>query len=134
MPTLHAYNYAYIRVVPRIEQDEFFNTGVILFCRTKRFLDAHIELRHDLLATLGPHLDWARVESHLALIPRICAGEGPIGALVLDERFRWIVAPHNTIIQCGPTHTGLCQEPAHALAGLVATLRSPRASVAHATV
>ena len=123
MPTLHAYDYAYIRVVPRIEQAEFFNTGVILFCRTKRFLDARIILRNDLLTLFGPHLDRETVEAHLALLPRICAGEGPIGALELAERFRWIVAPHDTIIQCGPSHTGLCHDPTSALAHLLALLQ-----------
>ncbi len=124
MPTLHAYDYAYIRVVPRIEQAEFFNTGVILFCRTKRFLEARILLRRDLLSLFAPHLDQETVEIHLALLPRICAGEGPIGALELAERFRWIVAPHDTIVQCGPTHTGLCQDPNNALTRLVTVVQS----------
>lgn len=123
MPTLHSYNYAYVRVVPRVEQAEFLNAGVILFCRTKRFLGARIALRHAHLAMLAPYLDQETVQTHLNLIPRICAGEGPIGQLALAERFRWLVAPHDTIIQCGPTHTGLCHDPQHALERLLETLQ-----------
>lgn len=108
---LHSYNYAYIRVVPRIEYGEFFNVGIILFCRTKRFLDVRIAFRHEQLAVMAPSLTAATVQTHLDLIPKICAGAGPIGQLELAERFRWLVAPHDTIIQCGPAHTGLCEDP-----------------------
>lgn len=108
---LHSYNYAYIRVVPRIEIGEFLNVGVILFCRTKRFLDTRITFRPQALALLAPTLSPQAVQAHLALIPQICAGGGPIGQLELAERFRWIVAPHDTVIQCGPSHTGLCDDP-----------------------
>jgi len=108
---LHSYNYAYIRVVPRIAYGEFFNAGIILFCRTKRFLEARIALRREQVMLLAPHLEADDIQAHLELIPRICAGAGPIGQLELAERFRWLVAPHDTIVQCAPTHTGLCEDP-----------------------
>ena len=122
MPMLHSYDYAYIRVVPRVEREEFFNTGVILFCRTKRFLEAEIIFRSAYLQVMAPYLNPATVQEHLTLIPRICAGEGPIGKLALAERFRWLVAPHNTVIQCGPVHCGLCSDPATVLAQLMKTV------------
>jgi hypothetical protein len=122
MPTLHAYDYAYIRVVPRIEYEEFCNVGVILFCRTKRFLAVALVVRPERLLALAPTLDLAKVDAHLALIPRICAGEGPIGQLERAERFRWIVAPHNTVVQCSPSHTGLCHDPQTTLAQLAHAL------------
>ncbi len=122
MPTLHSYDYAYIRVVPRVERDEFFNAGVILFCRTKRFLDARIAFRPEIAKTMAPMIRLATLQLHLALIPRVCAGEGPIGALAMAERFHWLVAPHNTVIQSGPVHSGLCHDPAVALDHLLATI------------
>lgn len=108
---LHAYNYAYVRVVPRIEVSEFLNVGVILFCRTKRFLDVRITFQPERLAIIAPYLSASQVQAHLDLIPQICHGAGPIGELELAERFRWLVAPHDTIIQCSPAHTGLCDDP-----------------------
>lgn len=120
MPTLHSYDYAYIQVVPRVERCESINTGVILFCRTKRFLAAQIHLDEGRLQALAPYLSIDLVRTHLELIPRICAGEGPIGQLDRAERFHWLVAPHSTVIQSSPVHSGLCQEPAAALAKLIA--------------
>lgn len=119
---LHSYNYAYVRVVPRIEYAEFIQVGVILFCRTKRFLDTRIALPQDRLALLAPSLAPDAVQAHLDLIPQICAGAGPIGQLELAERFRWLVAPHDTIIQCGPSHTGLCEDPLATLERLYTSL------------
>ena len=117
------YDYAILRVVPRVERGEFLNGGVILFCRTKRFLAAAVELDRARLAALAPPgfaIDDA--EEVLATIPAICAGEGPIGALPQAERFHWIVAPHSTIIQASPVHCGRCIDPAAALEHLLAML------------
>lgn len=119
---LHSYDYAYIRVVPRVERCEFMNAGVILFCRPKRFLDARIVLDLTRLAIFAPGLDPATVTAQLDLIPRICRGEGPIGALELAERFHWLVAPHSTVIQSSAVHTGLCHDPGAALDTLLAGL------------
>ena len=124
MPTLHSYDYAYIQVVPRVERCEFINAGVILFCRTKRFLDAQIRLDEGRLHALAPYLSPLTVRMHLELIPRICAGEGPFGQFDRAERFHWLVAPHSTIIQSSPVHSGLCQDPAAALTKLIADFTS----------
>ena len=121
MPTLHAFDYAVVRVVPRVERGEFVNAGVILFSRTARFLDARIELDAARLAALAPSLDRDVVQSYLDAIPRICAGgaeAGPIGLLSQSERFHWLVAPRSTIIQTSPVHAGVHAEPAAALAHL----------------
>ena len=124
MPTLHSYDYAYIQVVPRVERCEFINAGVILFCRTKRFLEARIHLNEGRLQALAPYLPIDTVRTHLALIPRICAGEGPFGQFDRAERFHWLVAPHSTIIQSSPVHSGLCQDPGAALTKLIADFTS----------
>jgi hypothetical protein len=122
MRTLSTYEYAYVRVTPRVETGEFVNAGVILFCRTLRFLAAHIALDRDRLRSLAPEIDLAAVQAQLDLIPRICAGEGPIGKLGQAEAFHWLVAPHSTVIQTSPVHAGLCADPAAALAQLGAML------------
>ena len=118
-----SFDYAIVRVVPRVERDEFVNAGVILFCRTRRFLGARIELDARRLAALAPSLDITEVERYLATIPIICAGgpgSGPIGALPLADRFHWLVAPRSAMIQTSPVHTGLCDSPAAALEELLA--------------
>jgi hypothetical protein len=112
-----SYEYAYLRVV-RVAQGEFVNVGVILFCRTQRFLAVKIKVDEQRLAALDPSIDPATVHAHLALIPRICAGEGPIGRLGQAEAFHWLVHPHSTVIQTSVVHTGLCDDPAAALARL----------------
>ena len=123
MPTLHSYDYAYIQVTPRVERCEFIQAGVILFCRTKRFLAAQLHLEEARLQALASYLSIATVRDHLDLIPRICAGEGPFAAFDRAERFHWLVAPHSTVIQSSPVHSGLCQDPAAALEKLILDLR-----------
>jgi hypothetical protein len=113
-----SFDYAVVRVVPRVEREEFINAGAILFCRTRNFLGARIELDRRRLLILYPGLDLLEVERHLALIPLICAGgaaAGPIGQLPLAERFHWLVSPRSTIIQTSPVHTGLSTDPEAAL-------------------
>lgn len=119
---LATYDYAYVRVVPYVHREEFLNAGVILFCRTKRFLDARVDLDVASLHQLAPRCDKAALQSHLALIPRICRGEGEIGALPLEERFHWLTTPRSTVIQVSDVHSGLCTEPEKVLARLSAEL------------
>ena len=117
-----------MRVVPRVERDEFVNAGAIVFCRTRRFLAARIELDRSRLAALAPWLDVAEVERHLAIIPLVCAGGaagGPIGLLPQADRFHWLVAPRSAMIQTSPVHAGLCDDPAAALEEIVAQLVRP---------
>ena len=121
MPALHAFDYAIVRVVPRVERGEFVNAGVILFSRTGRFLDARIGLDETRLAALAPSIDREVVQSYLDAIPRICAGgdeAGPIGLLSQSERFHWLVAPRSTIIQTSPVHSGVHHDLPAALANL----------------
>ena len=115
-------NGCYIRIVPRIEREEFINAGVILYCRSRRFLAATIRLDCERLRLLYPQLNLAAVQEQLALIVRICQGEGPVGQMGQAEAFHWLVAPHSTVIQASPVHCGLCQNPQAALEHLVETM------------
>ena len=132
MPALSSFDYAIVRVVPRPERGEFINAGAILFCRTRRFLAARVELDRARLAALAPALDPVEIEHHLALIPRIAAGgagTGPIGRLSQAERFHWLTAPRSAMIQVSPVHAGLCTDPAAALEHLMDAMVRPPAPV-----
>lgn len=119
-----SYDYALIRVVPRVERGEFINAGVALFCRTRRFLQVRVALDPARLHALAPTLKLEETQAHLDFFVRICAGEGPIGQLPQADRFHWITAPHSTIIQASPVHSGLCTDPVAALEHLLRTLVS----------
>jgi Protein of unknown function (DUF3037) len=108
-----SYDYAVIRVVPRVDREEFVNVGVIISCPAQDLLEARIELDEARLLAFDPTVDLEVVRNHLASIPRICAGgpdAGPIGQLTLRERFHWLVAPRSTIIQTSRAHTGRCTD------------------------
>ncbi len=128
MPGLVSFDYAVVRVVPNVEREEFLNAGVILFCRTRRFLKARIELDASRLAALAPDFDASQVQEYLDLIPRICAGgpeAGPIGELSQPERFHWLVSPRSTTIQISPVHCGCCADPQAALDDLFEKMVRP---------
>ncbi|MBI5494823.1 MAG: DUF3037 domain-containing protein [Deltaproteobacteria bacterium] len=115
----HAYNYALIRVVPRVERAEFINCGAVLHCHTLRYLEACVALDADRLRALAPGVDVEEVRTHLEAFCRICRGEsdaGPIALLTAQERFYWLVAPRSTIIQTSPLHAGVTEHPADELA------------------
>ena len=115
------FDYAIVRVVPRVERGEFLNVGVILFCPTAGYLRSRIELDRARLDAFAPHVDVAAIESYLDVIPRICAGggeAGSIGELPQRARFHWLVAPRSTIIQMSPMHSGVNHDPEAALEGL----------------
>jgi hypothetical protein len=125
MPTHAAFEYAVIRVVPRVEREEFINVGVIVFARTMRFLGVRLAVDKARMKAFAPNLDLDSVMTHLDLIPLVAAGgkgSGPIGELSQPERFYWLVAPRSTIIQCSPVHTGLCDDPQAALDHLLETM------------
>jgi hypothetical protein len=118
MPAHSSFDYALIRVMPRVERGELLNAGVILFCLEKDFLEARVEVNEQRLRALWPEIDLDLVRQHLEAIPKICAGTpdaGPIGRLSLRERFRWLVAPRSTMIQVSPVHAGLCDHPEQAI-------------------
>jgi hypothetical protein len=122
------YDYAIIRLVPKVEREEFVNVGVIVSCPARGFLEARIALHEQRLLALDATLELATIRAHLATIPVICTGgeqAGPIGQLSQRERFHWLVAPRSTIIQTSPVHTGLCQNPRTVLESLVATMVQP---------
>lgn len=128
MPALVSFDHATIRVVPRVEREEFINAGVIVHCPVRRFLDARVSLDPARLLALAPDANVDLVQAHLAGIPRVCAGgrdAGPIGLLPQRERFHWLVAPRSTIIQLSPVHPGLCADPASALAHLMDRMVGP---------
>jgi len=126
VPEPHStYDYAVIRVVPRVEREEFVNVGVIVSCPQRDFLECRIEVDEARLLALFPSIDIELVRKHLASIPAICRGgddAGPIGKLPARERFRWLIAPRSTIIQSSPAHTGRCDDPPKLLEHLVATM------------
>jgi hypothetical protein len=111
---LSSFDYAVIRVVPRVEREEFLNAGVVLFCLQQRFLQARVQVQEERLRALWPHLDLEPVRLHLEAFVRICQGDldaGPIARLSQRERFHWSVAPRSTMIQVSPVHSGLCDDP-----------------------
>jgi len=121
----YSYDYAIVRVVPRVEREEFLNVGVILSCPAKDFLDARIELNEERIAVFDSTLDIESIRTHLAVIPAICAGgeqAGPIGQLSQRERFHWLVAPRSTVIQISAPHSGTCTDPQVALERLMDTM------------
>jgi hypothetical protein len=126
----HVFDYAVVRVVPRVDRGEFVNAGVILFSSTAAYLQSKIELDRARLTALAPDVDVAAVESYLDVIPRVCAGggeAGSIGQLPQRARFHWLVAPRSTIIQTSPVHSGVHEDLDAALAGLfVKLVRAPR--------
>jgi DUF3037 family protein len=123
-----SFDYAVIRVVPRVERGELINAGVIVSCPTQGYLAARIALDPARLLALSPSTDASEVDAALAVIPLIAAGDlrgGPISALPRGERFHWLVAPRSAIIQTSPVHTGLCDEPSAALDQLLGRLVLP---------
>ena len=130
MPTHSSYDYAIVRVVPRVEREEFINAGVIVSCPAQDFLSARIELDESRLLALDASVDLETVRANLASIPLLCAGgaaAGPIGKLSPRERFHWLVAPRSTIIQTSAVHTGRCDDLASALEHLLDRMVRPLA-------
>ena len=121
----NTYDYAIIRVVPRVDRGEFINVGVILSCPHLEFLEARIELDTSRLQALDPSVDVEVMRAHLDIIPLVCRGgaaSGAIGELPQRSRFHWLVSPRSTIIQLSPVHTGRTGDPAAALERLLDTM------------
>ena len=113
MHALDHYDYAVIRVVPRVEREEFINVGVILSCEASRYLEARIELDEARLRALAPDLDIESVSRHLQAVTAICRGgpgTGPKGQLPPRARFHWLTAKRSSILQTSPVHTGKCSD------------------------
>ena len=119
------FQYALLQVVPRVERDERFNAGIVLFSRRHGFLGARVELDRDRLAALDRVADADGLDGHLRALAGIAAGDpaaGPIAAMPQSERFHWLVAPSSTVIQPSAVHTGLSEDPARTLDHLFASL------------
>lgn len=125
MPARETFQYAILRVVPRVERGEALNVGVVLFSRRHGFLAARTELDEPALAALAPGCDPSEVHPLLRTLEHVAAGEeagGPIASLEASERFHWLTAPASTIVQPSPVHTGLTSDPAAELEHLFTRL------------
>jgi hypothetical protein len=111
VPAPASFDYAILRVVPRVERQEFINAAVIAYCPERRYLDARVHFDPSRLQALWPDADLDLIRQHLEAVPRICAGDesaGPIARLTQRERFHWLTSPRSTVIQPSPVHTGVC--------------------------
>lgn len=118
MPEQHLFEYAVIRVVPRVEREEFLNVGVVLYCAKQKFLQVMYKIDEPRIAAFAPELDIAEICAYIDAFKRICAGDkscGPISRLPVPERFRWLTATRSTVLQTSRVHPGFS-------ADLVATL------------
>lgn len=119
------YDYAIVRVVPRVEREEFVNAGVIVSCHATEFLDARIELDEARLRALDPGVDLDEVRRHLATFPAICRGglqAAPIGLLPARARFHWLTAKRSSLIQTSAVHTGRSRDLGATVEHLLATM------------
>jgi hypothetical protein len=115
------FEYALVRVVPRIDRGEFVNAGVILYSKTYKFLRVQTDLNEQRLLALAPDVDLPAVRAALRAFGRACT-DGPLAEQTLGERFRWLTAPRSAIVQPGPVHAGLTEDPAADLARLFGSL------------
>src|SRR5688572_7559450 len=119
------FEYAVIRVVPHVEREEFINVGIVLYCAKQKFLQTVFELNEKRLLALCDKLDVQEIKDYITSFERICRGgkdAGPIGALPMAERFRWLTATRSTILQTSKVHPGLCTDAGEMLARLHAQL------------
>jgi len=114
MQDKHLFEYAIIRVVPKVEREEFLNVGVVLYCKDLKFLDTIITVDKQKLNALCGEIDCNEIEEHLNSFKKICKGEadgGPIAELDIPSRFRWLTATRSTIVQTSKVHPGFCVDP-----------------------
>lgn len=124
-PSRSPFSYAVLRVVPDIEREEFVNAGLVMFCRSLRYLNARASLDAGDLASLRPDADVDALRGQLALVERIAAGDvasGPLAGMSQSERFHWLTTPRSTAVQPGPTHGGMTDDPAATFEHLYTTL------------
>lgn len=114
-PSRSAFSYAVIRIVPDIEREEFVNAGIIMFDRERRFLAARTHLDSAALAALEPGCDVEGIRAQLELLEAIASGTTPVApfaAMTQTERFHWLTTPRSTLVQSGPLHAGVTDDPA----------------------
>ena len=125
MHAASSFDYAVIRVVPRVELEEFVNAGVIVFCLQRRFLEVRTQCDEGRWRALWPELDVERVRRQVEAFERVARGDpeaGPVARLSQRERFHWMVAPRNTMVQTSPVHTGISDEPERVVGELLARM------------
>ncbi|MBB2144985.1 DUF3037 domain-containing protein [Pedobacter sp. LMG 31464] len=118
MPEKHLFEYAVIRVVPRVEREEFLNVGVILYCAGQKFLKCVFDVNETRLSAFACDVETAIILSNLTAIEKICVGgaeAGPIGQLDIASRFRWLTATRSTVVQASKVHPGFCIDPEETL-------------------
>ncbi|HUQ65709.1 MAG TPA: DUF3037 domain-containing protein [Flavitalea sp.] len=114
MQEQHSFEYAVIRVVPRVEREEFLNVGVILYCRNHKFLQSRIHVNEKKLLSLAETIEMNELQEHLHAFESICNGTGsvsPIAKLDMPSRFRWLTAVRSTVVQTSKVHPGMCIDP-----------------------
>jgi hypothetical protein len=118
MTAAEAFEYAVLRVIPRVDRGEAMNAGIVLYCRPRRYLGVRLALDEGVLLALDPEADVPGVHRALAAMAQVCgepgagpAGAGPAAAQDIGRRFRWLTAPRSTVVQAGPVHTGLTRDP-----------------------
>jgi hypothetical protein len=114
MPEQLLFEYAIVRVVPRVEREEFLNVGVVLYCASRKFLKVRFELNKPRIIAFACKLDIAEIEEYLLAFERICNADvkgGAIGKLPPADRFRWLTATRSTVVQTSRVHPGLCSDP-----------------------
>lgn len=118
MPENHLFEYAIIRIVPRVEREEFFNVGVVLFCKKLDFLEVKYVLPEEKINLFCEMLQMEELKEYLSSFEKICKGTadgGPIALLDKASRFRWLTATRSTVLQTSKVHPGLCDDPEQAL-------------------
>jgi hypothetical protein len=121
----HLFEYAIIRIVPRVEREEFLNVGIVLYCKDRKYLDAKYSVNKERIAALCAEIDCNEVDEHLRSFEKIARGDkdgGSIGALDLPSRFRWLTATRSTVIQTSKVHPGFTEDPQATLEKLYAQL------------
>jgi hypothetical protein len=121
------YEWAVLRVVPRVDRGEYVNVGVVVYCQARDFLRAAVATDLSRARALDPALDVEAVRAHLESVAAVCAGEvaaGDSGRRSPGERFRWLIAPRSTVVQPSPVHTGITEDPAAELVDLMARMVS----------
>jgi hypothetical protein len=124
MTAAEAFEYAVLRVIPRVDRGEAMNAGIVLYCRPRKYLSARLALDEGVLRALDPEADVPGVHRALAAMADVCGepGKGPAGAQDIGRRFRWLTAPRSTVVQAGPVHTGLTRDPAAEIDSLLRAL------------
>ncbi|MEO5683872.1 MAG: DUF3037 domain-containing protein [Chitinophagaceae bacterium] len=125
MQEKYLFEYAVLRVVPKVEREEFLNVGVVLYCPKQKFLNVLFHLDGERLKAFACELDIPEIGQYLQAFEKICAGtkdSGPIGKLAVADRFRWLTATRSTVLQTSKTHTGLCNDVKETLQQLYAQL------------